>query len=107
MQIPKQIEFMSQLWEIRAAKPKELVDCVGLCDPKTNTILLDPDLPTDVLLQTLTHELLHTVEMTLNQCLTEQQVDVLAAGILHLLKTNPELLALYNSNVKQIELDVE
>ena len=107
MQIPKQFEFMSQLWEIRAAKPKELVDCVGLCDPKTNTILLDPELTNDVLLQTLTHELIHTLEMTLNQCLTEQQVDVLAAGILHLLKTNPELLALYNSNVKHIELDQE
>jgi hypothetical protein len=105
MQIPKNIEFMSQLWEIRAAKPKELIDCLGQCDPKTNTILLDPDLPTDVLLQTLTHELLHTLEMTLNQCLTEQQVDVMAAGIVHLLRTNPELLELYHCDVKQIELD--
>jgi hypothetical protein len=102
MQIPKEIEFMSQLWQIRAAKPKELVDCLGLCDPRTNTILLDPDLPTDVLLQTLTHELIHTLEMTLNQCLTEQQVDVMAAGIVHLLRTNPELLELYNQDVNDI-----
>ncbi len=107
MQIPKEIYFMSQLWQIRAAKPKELIDCLGLCDPKTNTILLDPDLPTDVLLQTLTHELIHTLEMTLNQCLTEQQTDVMAAGIVHLLRTNPELLALYHNDVKQIELDLE
>jgi len=102
MQIPKEIYFMSQLWQIRAAKPKELVDCLGLCDPRTNTILLDPDLPTDVLLQTLTHELIHTLEMTLNQCLTEQQVDVMAAGIVHLLRTNPELLELYNQDVNHI-----
>lgn len=107
MRIPKEIYFMSQLWQIRAAGPKELVDCVGLCDPKTNTILLDPELKDDVLLQTLTHELLHTLEMTLNQCLTEQQVDVMAAGILHVLKTNPELLELYHSDVRQIELDLE
>jgi hypothetical protein len=93
---------MSQLWQIRAAKPKELIDCLGLCDPRTNTILLDPDLPTDVLLQTLTHELIHTLEMTLNQCLTEQQVDVMAAGIVHLLRTNPELLELYNQDVNDI-----
>jgi hypothetical protein len=105
MRIPKEIYFMSQLWQIRAAGPKELVDCVGQCDPKTNTILLDPELKDDVLLQTLTHELLHTLEMTLNQCLTEQQVDVMAAGILHLLKTNPELLELYHSDVRQIELE--
>jgi hypothetical protein len=102
MQIPKEIYFMSQLWQIRAAKPKELIDCLGLCDPRTNTILLDPDLPTDVLLQTLTHELIHTLEMTLNQCLTEQQVDVMAAGIVHLLRTNPELLELYNQDVNDI-----
>jgi hypothetical protein len=107
MQIPKEIYFMSQLWEIRAARPKELVDCLGQCDPRTNTILLDPDLPTDVLLQTLTHELIHTLEMTLNQCLTEQQVDVMAAGIVHLLRTNPELLALYHCDVKEIELEQE
>ena len=107
MRIPKEIYFMSQLWQIRAAGPKELVDCFGLCDPKTNTILLDPDLPSDVMLQTLTHELLHTLEITLNQCLTEQQVDVMAAGILHLLRTNPELLALYHNDVKEIELDLE
>ena len=102
MQIPKEIYFMSQLWQIRAAKPKELIDCLGLCDPRTNTILLDPDLSTDVLLQTLTHELIHTLEMTLNQCLTEQQVDVMAAGIVHLLRTNPELLELYNQDVNDI-----
>lgn len=102
MQIPKEIEFMSQLWQIRAAKPKELVDCLGQCDPRTNTILLDPDLPTDVMLQTLTHELMHLLEMTLNQCLTEQQVDVMAAGIVHILRTNPELLELYNQDVNDI-----
>ena len=105
MRIPKEIYFMSQLWQIRAAEPRQLIDCVGQCDPKTNTILLDPELKDDVLLQTLTHELLHTLEITLNQCLTEQQVDVMAAGILHLLKTNPELLALYHSDVRQIALE--
>jgi hypothetical protein len=37
--------------------------------------------------------------MTLNQCLTEQQVDTLAAGWLHLLRANPELVALYHTEV--------
>jgi hypothetical protein len=104
MQIPKEIYFMSQLWQIRAAEPRQLIDCVGQCDPKTNTILLDPELTNDVLLQTLTHELMHVLEMTLNQCLTEQQVDVMAAGIVHILRTNPELLELYHSDVREINL---
>ena len=95
MQIPEIIEFMSQTWTIRDAQNKELENCLGLCDPATNTILLDPNLVDSVLLQTLTHELVHLIEMTLHQCLTEQQVDVIATGIVHLLKNNPDLLNLY------------
>jgi len=97
------LEFMSQLWTIRAAKPKELQDCLGLCDPTTNTIIIDPDLPSSVMLQTLTHEWVHLIEMTMNLHLTEQQVDAMAAGILHLLATNPELHALYLQKLEEEE----
>ena len=96
-----ELEFMSQLWTVRAAKPKELVDCLGLCDPTTNTIIIDPDLPPSVMLQTLTHEWVHLIEQTMNLHLTETQVDAMAAGVLHLLATNPELLALYQSRVEE------
>lgn len=98
-----EIEFMSQLWNIRAARPKELVDCLGQCDPQTNTIIIDPDLPASVMLQTLTHEWVHLIEMTMNLHLTETQVDSMAAGILHLLATNPELLALYQQRLLEEE----
>jgi len=97
--IPEQFTFMSQSWTIRTAGPKELQDAMGHCDPMTNTIVLDPDLPEDVMLQTLTHEIFHCLEMTLNQCMTEQQVDTMAAGWLHLLRTNPDILALYHTKV--------
>ena len=96
MQIPQQIEFMSQTWQIRAAEPRELGSDLGLCDPINNTIVLDPSLPPSVLLSTLGHELVHLIEITMNLCLTEQQTDCLGAGITHLLITNPQLLALYS-----------
>jgi len=99
MKIPEEIQFMSQIWKVRAALPKELDGALGICDPTTNTIIIDPDLPSDVMLQTLTHEWIHLIEMTLHQCLTEQQVDAMASGILHILKTNPELYALYQAKV--------
>jgi len=102
-----EIEFMSQLWTIRAAKPRELGDALGLCDPTTNTIIVDPDLPSSVMLQTLTHEWIHLIEMTMNLCLTEQQVDAMAAGVLHLLATNPELHALYQAKVLEEEQEQE
>jgi hypothetical protein len=94
---------MSQTWNIRAAGPKELVDCLGQCDPGTNTIILDANLPTDVRLQTLTHELFHCMEMTLNQCLTEQQVDTLSTAVIHLFRSNPDLLNLYRTDRDQEE----
>jgi hypothetical protein len=93
-----QIKFMSQNWQIRDSHPDELPeDTLGLCDPKTNTITVDPDLPLHVWQQTLGHELVHLIEMTLNLCLTEQQVDTLSTGLIHLLKENPCILALYHT----------
>jgi hypothetical protein len=93
-----QITFMSQQWQIRDSKPNELPeDTLGLCDPKTNTITVDPDLPLHVWQQTLGHEICHLIEMTLGLSLTEQQVDVMATGLIHLLKENPELIALYHT----------
>lgn len=100
-----QIEFMSQQWSIRDAEPRELIECYGLCDPKTNTIIIDKDLPKSVWLQTLGHELVHLVEITLNQCLTEQQVDTIATGIIHLLKSNPQILQLYHTEVEEQDYD--
>jgi hypothetical protein len=91
----KTFKFMSQTWHVKAAEPGELIDCLGQCDPRTNTILVDPNLPTDVLLQTFFHEMVHCWEITLNLCLTEQQVDVLATAMIHCFRENPELLELF------------
>jgi len=90
-----QIEFMSQTWTIRDAEPKELGTDLGQCDPTTNTIVIDSTLPRSVWLATLAHELVHLIEITLNQCLTEGQVDTISVGLVHLLKTNPEIIKLY------------
>jgi hypothetical protein len=96
-----QIEFMSQIWTIRDAVLEELPeDTLGICDPKTNTIIIDPNLIKPVWLATLAHELIHVIEMTLNQCLTEGQVDTLAIGLMHLLKKNPEIIQLFNQEQK-------
>ena len=95
-----QITFMSQKWQIRDSKPTELPeDTLGTCDPTTNTIIVNPNLPSHVWQQTLAHELVHLIEMTLNQSLTEGQVDVMASGLIHLLKENPSILALYHTEV--------
>jgi Zn-dependent peptidase ImmA (M78 family) len=93
-----QIKFMSQTWTIRDAEPRELPEStLGLCDPKTNTIIIEATLTDWPRLQTIFHELFHVWEMTMNQGLTEQQVDTMAAALIHCLHENPEL-------IKMIEL---
>lgn len=93
-----QIEFMSQTWTIRDSMPKELGTDLGQCDPTTNTIIIDSALPRPVWLATLAHELIHVIEITLNQCLTEQQTDTIAIGLVHLLKTNPDIIKLFSDD---------
>jgi hypothetical protein len=61
-------------------------------DPKTNTIIIDPELTGWPRLQTIFHEIFHVWEMTMNQCLTEQQVDTMASAMIHCLRENPELI---------------
>jgi hypothetical protein len=98
--IDMQITFMSQPWTIRDSEPGELPeDTLGLCNPQTNTIIVDPALPLPVWQQTVGHELCHLLEMTLNQCLTEGQVDTMATGLIHLFKENPQILELYGIKV--------
>jgi len=101
LEIPQEISFMSQTWRIRAARPKELIDCVGQCDPQHNEILLDPTLSPDVILSTLFHEIVHIWEITLHQHLTEGQTDVIAQAMIHCFKTNPSLLALLSTEQEE------
>ena len=102
-QIPQEISFMSQTWRIRPARPKELVDCVGQCDPQNLEIVLDPTLPGDVVLSTLFHEIVHIWEITLHQHLTESQTDVIAQAMIHCFRTNPSLLALLATEQENTE----
>lgn len=94
---------MSQIWSVRAAMPRELPeDTLGLCDPRQNTITIQPDLPASVLLQTFAHELVHLIEMTMQLHLTETQVDSLGTGIVHLLAENPDLIELFATELDKL-----
>lgn len=94
MNIPQQFELFSQTWNIRAGNPKEMADNNGLCYSDSNEILLNPQQTTDSMRQTLIHELLHCIEMKLHLEMTEQQIDSIALGLIHLFNTNPEMLGI-------------
>lgn len=90
--LPERFHFMNQVWTVRYAKSGELQDCIGQCNPHNNTIMIQRDLAPDVETQTLLHELVHVIEMTLQLDMPERTVDLIAAGVLHLLRSNPHIL---------------
>ena len=94
-QIPTEFSFMNQTWRIRPAGHNELKDSMGQCDPMTNTIMVDPTLPPDVLLQTIFHEILHSWELTLQLDMPDRTVDLMALSLIHFFKTNPGYAELF------------
>ena len=93
-QIPDTFELFSETWTIRTGNDIEMALNNGLCLADSNTILLNPNQTPEGLIHTLIHELLHSLEVKLDLEMTERQVDVLALGLLHLFKTNPDMLTL-------------
>lgn len=95
--IPNQFEFMNQKWQIKPASYKELKEDMGLCDPNTNTITIDPTLPPDLILQTIFHEIIHAWEMTLQLDLPERTVDLLALSLVHFFTSNPGFAKIFEA----------
>jgi len=93
--IPTQFQFMNQTWTIKPAQYRQLKEDMGLCDPMTNTITVDPTLPPDVLLQTIFHEIIHTWELTLQLDMPERTVDLLALSLIHFFKTNADFAQVF------------
>jgi len=89
-------KLFSQDWQIRTGNDQELPEHLGLCLPDQRKILLHEDQDKDSKKHTLLHELLHAVEQKLSLNLTETQVDLMALGLLDLMRNNPELLAVFD-----------
>ena len=73
----------------------ELKDSMGQYDPMTNTIMVDPTLPPDILLQTIFHEILHSWEFTLQLDMPDRTVDLMALSLIHFFRTNPQFAELF------------
>jgi hypothetical protein len=88
--------LFSQEWQIRTGNDQELPEHLGLCLPDERKILLHEQQDQMSKKHTLLHELLHAVEQKLSLGMTEKQVDLMALGLLDLMRNNPELLAVFD-----------
>lgn len=93
--IPRKFKLFGQQWTIRIGTELEMDDDLGLCITDDNLILLNASQNEQSMKHTLTHELVHSIEQKLHLNLTEQQVDLVALGLLDIFTATPELQKLF------------
>ena len=93
-QIPNTFTLYGQTWTIRTTDTREMQDNLGLCYADSNEILLNHNQSEQSLVHTLMHELLHSIELKQHLEMTERQIDCMALGLIHLFKSNPNLITL-------------
>jgi|TARA_R110000868_G_scaffold53722_1_gene168438 hypothetical protein len=92
---PNKFKLFGQEWTIRIGTDLELDGDLGLCVTDDNLILLNADQTASSIKHTLAHEVLHAVEQKLHLNLSEQQVDLMALGLLDLFTATPEMLTIF------------
>lgn len=92
MRIPADFKLFSQQWRVRGAQPGEIGTDLGQCRPDQLEVILNPNQTAESLLMTFWHEVIHAIETRLELAMTERQVDLIALGIIDLMRNNPVML---------------
>jgi hypothetical protein len=81
------IDILGKRWSVQWKRPGKLF---GRCDSRACLIRVDPDCAADQRRDTLLHEVVHAIDNELDTRMKERQVRLLATGLLHFLRANPE-----------------
>lgn len=95
MTTPTKFKLFGQDWTIRTGTELELDTDLGRCVVDDNLILLNAVQTKTNLHHTLTHEVIHSIEQKLHLGLTEQQVDLIALGLVDIMTTTPEMINIF------------
>jgi|TARA_R110002126_G_scaffold274246_1_gene419203 hypothetical protein len=95
MTTPSKFKLFGQEWTIRTGTDLELDTDLGRCVVDDNLIMLNAVQTTTNLHHTLTHEVIHSIEQKLHLGLTEQQVDLVALGLIDIMTNTPEMLSIF------------
>ena len=74
-------------------------DC-GECDNNKQAITLKKEMPSDLELDTIIHEVTHAIDYQMNLEMSERQVHGVGAGLAAVLIDNPKFIDYLNSLVK-------
>ena len=92
MNLPKKIKIGCCEYSVNEIEIESDEDYVGRCYPNQQKIEIEKRLSQDKKLQSLFHEIIHAICFEFgNVKLSEQRTDILATGILSVIKDNPKL----------------
>lgn len=91
--LPQTFRLFNQTWHIRAARMGEIDTDLGQCRPDQLEIVINPNQTGGSMAHTLLHEIVHSIEQKLQLNLTEQQVDLMALGLLDLIRSQQEFFS--------------
>ena len=90
--LPKKIKIGCCTYTIKEIVVDSEEDFVGRCAPNKQIIEIDKRLSPDKKVQTLLHEILHAICFEQGHMkIAEHKIDILATGILAVIKDNPKL----------------
>ena len=95
MTTPTKFKLFGQDWTIRTGTDLELDTDLGRCVVDENLILVNATQTATNLKHTLTHEVIHSIEQKLHLNLTEQQVDLVALGLVDIMTNTPEMMSIF------------
>ncbi len=102
-QIPESFNLFGQHWRIRQATELELDGELGLCVVDDNLIIYDGKQSQQSRQHTILHEVVHAVEQKLHLGLSEQQVDLVALGLLEVFTHTPEMMNLFKQGADNVK----
>lgn len=97
MTTPNKFKLFGQEWTIRIGTDLELDTDLGRCVVDDNLILLNIDQSEASLKHTLAHEVIHSIEQKLHLNMTEQQVDLIALGLIDIIADTPDMISIFGA----------
>lgn len=88
MRIPSKVKVLGQDFDVVFLPKEKMKDALGMSCPDTNTIKLRKCLKGDKLGEVFIHEVMHSIEQTLNMDLGEDTINNLSVGVYAFLKEN-------------------
>lgn len=89
MWIMPKYRLFSKTWRVRSAEAGEIGSDLGQCRPDQLEIILNPNQSQESMIHTLAHEICHSIELSQDLDMTERQIDLMALGIIDLVRNNP------------------